>query len=149
MEGGPCSSDQSVCESWWQTAAFSRSGNQDVGLGHQGGLQGECLCLISWFISCSLFYMNCKNVDSKLGWRETMSLVKQSNMGLKQNWLNRRALCHCSPCRSSQATPQLWRPCALPPQDLPTAMVSISCLVLHMIDYSVFGECLALSDAVL
>lgn len=42
MEGRPCSGDQSVCQPWRQTAAFSWTGNQDVGLGHQGGLQGEC-----------------------------------------------------------------------------------------------------------
>ena len=40
VEGRPRSSDQSVCESRREAAAFSWTDDQDVGPGHQGALQG-------------------------------------------------------------------------------------------------------------
>lgn len=51
-------------------------------------------------------------------------------------WLG---VCH-SDCRNSRATPQLWRPCALPPHGLLTATASIFCPGRHTIDCSAFGE---------
>ena len=41
VEGRPRSSDQSVCEPRWEAAAFRWTDDQDVGPGHQGGLQGS------------------------------------------------------------------------------------------------------------
>lgn len=41
VEGGARGGDQPLREPRWEAAAVSRSDHQDVGLEHQGGLQGE------------------------------------------------------------------------------------------------------------